>query len=448
MSLKTHDLYKESGIAWLGKVPVTWKVAAIKHGFDIKLGKMLQPDLKGEDDILAPYVRAANIQWKGVDASDVKQMWFSPQERAELALQENDLLVSEGGDVGRACLWRNELEECYFQNSVNRARSKPGNSPDFGRYWLSTLKDKGFIDVICNKSTIAHYTAEKLAATPALLPPHSEQLAIANFLDRETAKIDALIAEQQRLIELLQEKRQAVISHAVTKGLSPDVPLKDSGVECLGKVPEHWRIGKLKHICDVRDGTHETPSYVEPSVDSRPLVTSKDIGEKGISLEACSHISLNDHMQISRRSKVDKGDLLMPMIGSIGGCQLVGEDNEFSIKNVALFKPERATDSFWLKALINSDFIAVQFDLSSSGGVQSFVSLGALRNLTVPIISMSEQREIVDWLNTACVPLTDLLCMAESAVSLLRERRSALISAAVTGQIDVRGLVKAEGGEK
>lgn len=244
MSLPRYSEYKDSGVEWLGEVPGHWDVAPLKRGYEVVLGKMLQNDASSQDDELVPYLRAANIKWNGVDISDIKQMWVSPRDIKQLALAAGDLLISEGGDVGRSAIWKNELEACYFQNSVNRIRSKEGNSTRFLYYWISAIKDIGFIDIICNKSTIAHFTAEKVAGVPVPFPPREEQQTIAAFLDRETGKIDALIAEQRRLVELLAEKRQAVISHAVTKGLNPNAPMKDSGIEWLGEIPEHWEVLK------------------------------------------------------------------------------------------------------------------------------------------------------------------------------------------------------------
>lgn len=250
MTLPKYAEYKDSGVQWLGEVPSHWNVAPLKRGYDVCLGKMLQMEPSSGDDIMAPYLRAANIQWGIVDLTDLKSMWISPRDRAQLLLQADDLLISEGGDVGRSALWRNELEECFIQNSVNRVRARDQNSTSYLYYWMVTVKAKGYVDVLCNKSTIAHFTAEKVAAVPTPYPPHAEQGGIVAFLDRETAKIDALIAEQEKLLTLLAEKRQATISHAVTRGLNPNAPMRDSGNPWLGEVPAHWATGILTRIAD------------------------------------------------------------------------------------------------------------------------------------------------------------------------------------------------------
>jgi len=255
VSFPRYPGYKDSGVDWLGEVPSRWRVGPLKRGFSVTLGKMLQPDSAGQDDELLPYLRAANIKWDGVDVTDVKTMWFAPRDKSQLQLKSGDLLVSEGGDVGRSTIWKEELPICYFQNSVNRVRPIDENSTRFLYYWMSTIKDKGYVDVLCNKSTIAHFTAEKVAAVPVPLPPKEEQVSIANFLDHEAAKIDALVAEQEKLMALLKEKRQAVISHAVTKGLDPTVPMKDSGVEWLGEMPAHWSASALSYVAKIDTGS-------------------------------------------------------------------------------------------------------------------------------------------------------------------------------------------------
>jgi type I restriction enzyme, S subunit len=179
MSFPRYAEYKDSGVDWLGEVPGHWIVASLKRGFTVKLGKMLQPNNQAPDDELKPYLRAANIQLSGVDTSDVKCMWFSQSELQQLGLQEGDLLISEGGDVGRSAVWRSELDECYFQNSVNRVQGRRDNLTTYLQYWMSTIKNQGYVDVLCNKSTIAHFTAEKVATVPVPFPPGREQSAIA-----------------------------------------------------------------------------------------------------------------------------------------------------------------------------------------------------------------------------------------------------------------------------
>jgi type I restriction enzyme S subunit len=207
---------KDSGVEWLGEIPAHWIVTLLKRAFYVQLGKMLQSTQTSEEDTLEPYLRAANIFWNGVDISDVKKMWFSPYEKDHYLLRNDDLLISEGGDVGRSALWKGDIEYCYIQNAINRVRSREINSTQFLYYWIYVLKFNGYIDMLCNKATIAHFTAEKVEKIHIILPPSTEQRSIFAFLDCETAKLDDLTAKIQEAIEKLQEYRTALISAAVT----------------------------------------------------------------------------------------------------------------------------------------------------------------------------------------------------------------------------------------
>ncbi|MBU6346851.1 MAG: restriction endonuclease subunit S, partial [Cyanobacteria bacterium REEB494] len=219
---KRYPAYKDSGVEWLGEIPEGWNLIRLKYGYKTCLGKMLQSSPSSSEDSLEPYLRAANISWEGVNLADLKEMYFSPYEKSLYELKAGDLVVSEGGDVGRTAIWRGEIDNCYIQNAVHRIRNRERYSNPFLYYWLFFIKSIGYIDLLCNKATIAHFTVEKVREIPVASPPLSEQQAIAQFLDRETVKIDTLIAKKERLIELLKEKRTALISHAVTKGLNPD----------------------------------------------------------------------------------------------------------------------------------------------------------------------------------------------------------------------------------
>ena len=163
---KPYPSYKDSQHPWIGQIPVHWEVVPLKRAYTVKLGKMLSPVPSTGKDTLEPYVRAANLQWTGVDVSDIKEMWLSPQEKATYSLKAGDLLVSEGGDVGRSAIWNRELPDCYFQNAVNRVRTQGKDSTHFLLYWLYTFKHTGFIDDFCDRATIRHLTAEKLNVIP------------------------------------------------------------------------------------------------------------------------------------------------------------------------------------------------------------------------------------------------------------------------------------------
>lgn len=431
MRFKPYPKYKPSGLEWLGEVPESWVVAKLKMGFDVCLGKMLQPESKSADDLLANYLRAANIKWEGVDLSDVKEMWFSPAETQQLALIKGDLLVSEGGDVGRSSIWNAELSPCYFQNSVNRIRAKNNHSTRYLYYWMVCIKNGGYIDVLCNKSTIAHFTAEKVGSVEVLFPDYSEQSAITSFLDRETAKIDTLISKQEKLIELLKEKRQAVISHAVTKGLNPKARMKDSGIEWLGAIPEHWQLYPTKRLFRL---------VAEPAPDNNDeelLSIYTDIGVRPRkSLEAKGNkATTTDGYWIVRKGDIIVNKLLAWM-GAIG----LSEYDGVTSPAYDILRQAKPLNPKYYDYLFRCGIMLTEFRRYSLGIMDMRLRLyfEELGQIAIPYPPEGEQLMIVDYLQKQSLKIDNLIAKAEQAIELQREHRSALISAAVTGKIDVR----------
>ncbi|KXS45005.1 MAG: type I restriction enzyme, S subunit [Methanohalophilus sp. T328-1] len=206
---------KDSGIEWIGEIPEHWDVTKLKQIGKIVLGKMLTPKDKGGYN-KKNYLRAKNIRWGKVDVNDVKEMWFSDNEINQYRLYANDLLVSEGGEVGRTAIWLDELDECYIQNSVHKVTLKDPHNPIYFLYQFISQGKIGYFDSIVNRVSIAHLTRERLKEVPFLVPPLQEQQAIANYLDRETSQIDNLIEKTKQSIEYLKEYRTALISSAVT----------------------------------------------------------------------------------------------------------------------------------------------------------------------------------------------------------------------------------------
>jgi restriction endonuclease, S subunit len=221
---------------------------------------------------------------------------------------------------------------------------------------------------------------------------------------------------------------------------------KDSGIPWLGEVPAHWDTMSLKYICDVRDGTHDTPKYVYESDNSYPLVTSKDISNGNINFESAKFISEEDYLNISKRSNVNFGDLLMPMIGTVGGSVLVETYRKFTIKNVALFKAGQFCAK-WLKYFLDSELSKIQFELEKNGGVQDFVGLTTLRNLIILKLPLKEQTAIAHYLDTKLSEIDALIDKQQTLLEKLAEQRTAVITHAVTKGLNPAAPMKNSGVE-
>jgi type I restriction enzyme S subunit len=214
--LNSNVEIKDSGIEWIGEIPKHWRVLPLKYFGLITLGKMLTPEEK-DGYILKPYLRSQNIQIDKVDISDIKEMWFSDNELQKLRLKKGDLLINEGGDVGRTSIWNEELEECYFQNSVNRVRfNEKTESIYYFLYQSHLFHNVGYYSSCVNGVSISHLTKEKLESVRFLRPPLNEQKQITEYLNIRTKEIDELVSMEQNKIDLLKEYRQSLISEVIT----------------------------------------------------------------------------------------------------------------------------------------------------------------------------------------------------------------------------------------
>jgi type I restriction enzyme S subunit len=420
-----YPAYKASGVEWLGDVPEHWNLKRLKHNLRL----LTEKTNRRENPIALENIES----WSGR---------FIQTE----TIFEGDGVAFDKGDILFGKL-RPYLAKAYLVESSGEAvgdfyvmRPAQGTLSKFFQYQILTREFIAIVDSSTFGAKMPRVSWDFFGNMSLATPPLSEQQQIVNFLDHETTKIDTLIEKQRRLIELLKEKRQAVISHAVTKGLNPNAPMKDSCVEWLGEVPEHWYVVPIKRICEVKDGTHETPQYVDKSELSFPLITSKDFEGNSICFENAKYISREDHLEIIKRSNTETGDILMSMIGgNIGKALIVREDNNFSIKNVALFKTKQNYFiARYILFYLQSGLLDIQISLLSRGGAQGFLSLGDIRNLIFFKIAMAEMHEIVEYLNEHTIKFDYLIDKAKSAIELMQERRTALISAAVTGKIDVR----------
>jgi type I restriction enzyme S subunit len=281
------------------------------------------------------------------------------------------------------------------------------------------------------------------------VPPFIEQTLIASFLDRETAKIDGLVREQRRLIELLKEKRQAVISHAVTKGLNPHAPMKPSGIEWLGHVPKHWQIKKMTHLL-----TEAPKNGISPEIEGEGTTPTFSIAavRNGI-VDIENHlkyasINLNDALPFFVKQHdilVLRGNGNKDLVGTAGIVSATPPENCIYPDILIRIRPNRFVLSWYFVACLNSIAVRPQIQTAAktAAGIWK-ISGTSLQAIRLPCPPLEEQQEIERYLRIEAAKLDTLTAEAEDAIDLLQERRTALISAAVTGKIDVRGLVETE----
>lgn len=421
--------------------------------YEVRLGKMLS-QAAATGLAPAPYLRNVNIQWDRVDLTDLPEMDFTEAERRTLALRPGDLLVCEGGEVGRAALWCGEIEGCYYQKAVHRVRPlRP--SDECVRFLLYTLYAAAKMNVFAvegNRSTIVHLTGEKLRRHRFAYPGCAEQRAIATFLDRETAKLDALLAKKRALIELLKEKRSALISRTVTRGLPPDAAraaglnphpkLRPSGVEWIGEVPEHWDVKRLKFIARLQTGPFGSQLHASDYVaGGAPIVNPSHLSNGCILPDPDITADEDTRMRLSRHV-LGEGDIVLARRGEMGRCALVTEREggwlcgsgsmRIRVEGLAMYAPLLA----WA---LSTRGIQESLLLSSVGTTMDNLNREIVGAVSIPIPEIPEQHAIADYLDREAGRLDQMAARVEKAVERLQEYRAALITAAVTGKIDLRG---------
>ena len=398
-------------------IPTIWQERILKRDFDIVLGKMLQPEPRNTFDSEEFYLRSANIQWSGVDVTDIKTMWFSEQEKKFLLLRTGDLVVNEGGDVGRCAIWQGQVKECYYQNSVNRVRNQEKASTLFLYYWINNLKVAGFIDSIVAKTTIAHLTAEKLEAMPWPSIPLAEQIRIADYLDASCAAIDAAVNAKKKQLESLIEMKKETLHRAFNHAEWPVERVKDLAIKIgSGVTPDGGSAG-----------------YLDEGI---PLLRSQNVHFDGLRLDDVAFIAPETHREM-RNSQLKPHDVLLNITGaSIGRCTYVPDDfGEGNVnQHVCIIRPGHRLHYRFLAEYLSSPMGQGQIMSTFTGASRQGLSHKDLGLIRIPAPSIETQCEVVASLNTAEEQRSKLFSNIESQIATLIDYRKSLIHECVTGQ--------------
>ncbi|MGI0500385.1 restriction endonuclease subunit S [Limnospira platensis CENA597] len=419
-----------------------WKCSKIKHHYEITLGKMLQNEPQSSGDLEVPYLKSQHVQADRILMdSELPQMWANPWEIANLNVKKGDLLVCEGGEIGRSAIISSKPpDNCIIQNALHLVRPKRTGDVNFLKYLLNHAISQKWLDVLCNKATIAHFTVEKFSQMSIWLPPLSEQKAIADYLDKETAKIDQLIEAKKRLLELLDEKRRALITHAVTRGLNPDVPMRDSGVEWIGEIPQHWKVINLKFLGQVRTGVAKGRNLGTRETLHVPYLRVANVQDGYLDLSDISAIEVLPEEVSSFNLK--KGDVLMNEGGDADklgrGAIWDGSINPCLHQNHVFAVRCFSVEPIWLTTVTKANYSKAYFESRAKQSTNlASISVTNLRELPVVIPPKQERKIIIEFIESAISNLDQLFYIARQTIQLLQERRTSLITAAVTGQIKI-----------
>ncbi len=423
MTVRPYPAYRQSRIPWVGDVPATWTVAALKYVVSMKSGEQITAE-DMQDGGSYPVFDGNGL--RGFTSSYTHEGYFA------LVGRQGALCGNVNYADGQ--FWASEHAVVVHQRQRFAVRwmGELLRSMDLGQYSITAAQPGLSVEAIGN------------LRIP--LPPFAEQSAIAAFLDRETGKIDALVAEQERLIALLKEKRQAVISHAVTKGLNPNAPMKDSGVPWLGEVPAHWLVGRCNYYFNVLPGfAFASVNFSQDDADMR-LMRGTNVGVSAIHWDDVVYWKRTPNDSFAGY-ELFEGDLVLgmdrPWISSgVRVAKVTAADvPSLLLQRVARISPLGEVSTDILELMLSSEFFISHFGPEMTGVSVPHISPDQIDDFKIPVPPESEQAGIVAYTRETRRRSDRLVEEVTRATTLLRERRAALISAAATGKIDVRDTV-------
>ena len=433
--MNKYPSYKDSGVEWIGDIPGHWIKKKLGYSIDTIVPMRDKPtSLKGE----IPWIRIEDYDGKYIYGSK------SNQGVTQGLIDEMNLKVYPINTVLTTC-------SCSFGTSMIVKEPMTSNQTFIGLFPNKKDLNEEYLyyqlhiwevelDKMSSGSIQKYLSRDNFKSLRFLFPPINEQQQIVSFLDVKTAQIDALIEKTRRKIELLKEKRTALINEVVTKGLNPNVEMKDSGIYWLGEIPDGWEASYLKRFCEkITDGSHHSP---QTEFEGKNYISVRDIGKKGeIDLLNCKKITEEDFNDLVRNGCQPKhGDVLLTKDGTIGRASVVSDENDFvCLSSLGIISPfSNKFDSEYLRYFLISSVNVTQMFSLIAGSALTRLTIEKIKHLVVTKPPLSEQNEIVTYLDKQTELIDKTISIEEKKIELLKEYRRSLISEAVTGKIDVR----------
>jgi type I restriction enzyme S subunit len=444
---KRYERYKDSGIEWIGEIPEHWEITKLKYICSESAVYGLNESAENYVEEGVRFIRTTDIDNKGNLDNSMGGV-FLPEEKVKgYILKTGDLLVSRSGSLGTSLYFdEDKYGKCSYAGYLVKFRANSKNCPKFLFYYSKSNIFYIQIQLALVSSTISNFNGNKYANMILPLPSYYEQKAISNFLDQKTAVIDDLIADKEKLIELLQEKRQAIITEAVTKGLNPNVRMKDSGIEWIGEIPEHWSITKMKYLLSPKKYSIKAgPFGSQLKNDDMVSGDVKVYNQKTVldnDFKSGDYYIENYKYEELRAFEVFSGDLLVTTRGTIGKTAIVPKDAEKGILHPCLIKitlnPDKVLNEYINVVFNNTKIVTNQIMLESNATTIDVIYTDTLKNLVLPIPPLEEQKSIIDFVDAKIGEIDGLISSINNQIQKLKEYRQSLISEAVTGKIDVR----------
>jgi type I restriction enzyme S subunit len=433
--MKKYDSYKDSGIEWIGDIPKHWETSKVKFLFETQKGKTPGNLLDKMEDNSQVYLAMDYLR------GEPKQVFFvSINENVVLTEENETLLLWDGSNAGEFL----KSKKGVLSSTMALIKSK---IIDNQFQWYSFKSFESILKDSCNGMGIPHVDGKFFRGSAFLVPPIEEQTAIAKYLDNKTTQIDNLIAKKEQFIQLLEEERVAVINQAVTKGLDPNVPMKDSGIEWLGEIPEHWEVKKLKFLLkETKDslktgpfGSHIKNSDYIPNGNYK-VYTQRNVldNEYEIGFECISDEKYDELKGFT----IYEGDVLITTRGSIGRCSVFPNNMSIGILHPCLIRIQvnenRCLRNWIVNYINNTSLFYNNVKFNSNSTIIDVIYGYTLKEIFFPTPPIDEQHTILDFLSCTISDIDIIISKTQQEIELLKEYKTALISEVVTGKVDVR----------
>lgn len=436
-TVKKYDTYKDSGIEWIGKIPQEWNAIKFKYCFSIIGGNGFSETLQGNSNGEIPFCKCSDINDSSTNFVSSANNYVSVEccnDNNFNLVPENSILIAKIGEALKKnhrkintvpCCIDNNMEAFVLKNNVDKL------------YYFYVLK---CIDMLWfdNGGTIPSVNNEKLKNFKLPYINKIKQQQIADYLDKKCGEIDRVIETEKLVIEKLKEYKQSIITEAVTKGLDKSVSLKDSGIEWIGKIPQHWEIWKLSRLSkQIIDGTHSTPTYTQEGI---PFLRVTDISalqniNDDVDFENVMYIPINEHEELVKRCKPEKGDLLVSKNGSIGIPKIINWDSPFSIfVSLCLIKVTSKVLVEYLYYYFRSTLIWTEIAIGGKTGTITNLHLDKIKEFRIPLPNINEQKSIIEYLDKKCSEIDKAIADKEQIIEKFTEYKKSLIYECVTGK--------------
>lgn len=430
MAHKEYTNQVDSEIKWVGKIPSHWEISKFKNEFVFSKST----NTSKNPTILSLTLQGIKIRDITTNDGQIASSYdnYTKVYKGDIVLNPMDLI---SGFVDCSPV-EGVISPAYYTLKPNQ-----DVDPEYYKYYLQKHYYEQIFFPFAEGVSVDHrWTLKKedFLNFGLIKPPLEEQKQIANYLDQKTAKIDATIAKNEELIQLLEEKRVALINQVVTKGLNPDVSMKDSGVEWIGEIPEHWDVINLKKCCEtITDGSHFSP---ETTSEGKYYITVRDVGKDSIDFDNAPKISVEDYNTLKRNGcEPKKGDVLLSKDGTIGKCIIVNGTDFVILSSLGLLRPNNLIESEYLRYYLLSDINVKQMYSHIRGSAIKRLTISIIKELLLICPPLNEQEDIINYLNPKISRINNTINKIQDNINLLEEYKTSLIHHVVTGKIDVRG---------